>query len=249
MTAIARTQTVEGWVLGFTEGEEEPLAHDLELARRAGLADVHKIRPVMDQAERDGEVVVLRVNQDPLGARDLNLPRIYEVTSKQPMPGGRGFKTVSDFYYTEEAAVLVAMRLRASGASELRRQMARVFVAYRRGLLAAEPIRIDETTVSSARIGELPLLRAEVAHEIHVVHLVCGISKQRILGRLRSQGNAKSVYWISAHLAPEVLKELRSWSRSRTFPVKRDELRRLKLIAAKKQANEKQLPLALKGLN
>jgi hypothetical protein len=111
----------------------------------------------------------------------------------------------------------------------------------------AEPIaRLDASVVNSARIGNDETAKRALRRGITRVRRARGYSAQRVIGYLRKAYCVSSPFAVSLHLLDKVLAGLEEIEEGLVSLLSRREQRR---IEARRRAADKQLPLALKGLN
>lgn len=114
----------------------EPRVLDLDLGERLGFARPRDIRKIIDR----------------------NLPEIerfgFCATVAQNHEGGRGRPT-AEYLLNEEQALLVAVLSNAPRAPEVRAMLIKVFVAWRRGHLAAAPSPALTVEGLDALVGQL----------------------------------------------------------------------------------------------
>lgn len=121
---------VNGWTL-FTIDEGGHWILDLDLARRAGLGDIHKIRGTITKAIKDGALTEV-VGIEPHGERFNDLPCYRQVTTVSVSGKGRS-REVPEYYLNEAGALLILIRLRTAAAIAISRAVVRVFIAVSRG--------------------------------------------------------------------------------------------------------------------
>lgn len=119
----------------------EPRVLDLAVAERLGMADVHKIRPLINanrtELEAYGEISARRAeNADPKG---------------RGRPG-------REFWLNEGQALVICALSRTPAAAKVRKAIIDVFMAYRRGQLveAAKPVTVRQHRRSRPRALPTP---------------------------------------------------------------------------------------------
>lgn len=117
-------RNVEGWTLA-SAGDDEPLVRDEDLAERLGYERPRDIRKIIERHREAG---------------NLNDSDIRATVAQNNDPLGRG-RPGTEFWLTEAAALFIASKSETPAAVAITREMIRVFMAYRRGLLvpAAAP--------------------------------------------------------------------------------------------------------------
>lgn len=109
----------------LSEIDGEPRARDLDIAERLGFDRLRDIRKLIER----------------------NLPEIESFgvcATVARTPDERGGRPATEYWLTEEQALLVASRSDADNAPAVRRMLIKVFVAWRRGHL---PIRRQSTEI------------------------------------------------------------------------------------------------------
>lgn len=117
---------VEGWTLGVAQGTDgpEPRIRDVDLGERLKLKDPRKIRQLIKSLVSAGIINPFAF----MHAAGIN---------------GRG-RPATEFWLTEDEALFVAMRSDAEGAILLQREMIRVFMLARRGLLPQQSVELHQ---------------------------------------------------------------------------------------------------------
>lgn len=133
VSVIERQVIVEGWTLGVAQGSDgpEPRIRDVDLGERLKLKDPRKIRQLIKSLATAGII------------------NPFAVMHAAGITGGR---RATEFWLTEDEALFVAMRSDAEGAILLQREMVRVFMLARRGLL---PQQTPELLQFSAQVAEI----------------------------------------------------------------------------------------------
>lgn len=140
---MTTTLTVfEGWDLDVSDADE-PRARDVDIAKRAGLADPHSVRRIIEK------------NWDELTRYDEIRVSDHDRKSAKGRPS-------AEYWLTEDQASHLMLFLRTPKARELRLVMVRVFSAYRRGQLAAAPAPLALDIAHGIRLRDEPRLKSEM---------------------------------------------------------------------------------------
>lgn len=117
----------------LTEVDGEPRARDLDIAERLGFERPRDIRKLIER----------------------NLPEIESFgvcATVARTPDQRGGRPATEYWLTEEQALLVASRSDAENAPTVRRMLIKVFVAWRRGHLAPTAMTPAEILFEQAKM-------------------------------------------------------------------------------------------------
>lgn len=174
---------VRGYDMTVWQSDEEPRIRDLDLAERLGFERLREVRTLIKRLEKDGEIT------------DLYMRCTMQRISKPN--GGFEERTVNEYWLTEEQALLVAMHSKTERAKALRKEMVRVFMLARRGLLPQQAptptVTIgDVTRVVAGCVGEamtqlitnLPGLVRVMVHEV--------VNENGAIGDVRAEQEIKS---------------------------------------------------------
>ena len=118
--SLSVVRVVDGWPLDVTNSED-PRVRDVDLAERLGFAEPRMIRKLVKRMMDDQELIGVHVRST---VERTSMPR-----------GGERETAVTEYWLTEEDALILASRSDAPKAKEVRRALVRVFMAWRRGLL------------------------------------------------------------------------------------------------------------------
>lgn len=234
-SAITRTEAVDGWVLSFAscEADGEPLFRDLDIAERAGLADPIDIRRTIERAIKDGEITI------PVAARNGELS-CFGMVVPETIKTGVAPRQVNAYYLDEEATLEILMRLRTPAARALRKDVRRVYLAWRRGHLVAAPLALDTATVSSARIRDNPAAMATLRRAIKRIVLATGCTTQRVYGLIRKTEKPSSAFDLSVLRLEPLVRWLEQIESGAVALLSK---REVKAIAAGKKAAAEQMNL------
>jgi hypothetical protein len=160
VSAIERQFTVEGWTLGTLaeDSEHEPRIQDVELGTRLKLKDPRQIRKLIK------------------GLASAGIISPFAVMHAAEITGGRPAR---EFWLTEEEALLVATRSDAEGALAITREMIRVFMLARRGLLSQQS-NDSLTRACLAQIAEVNRSLAQVTVTLANLSTALVANTQRI---------------------------------------------------------------------
>ncbi|WP_438032415.1 hypothetical protein [Sorangium sp. So ce204] len=127
---------VDGWTVGFRDGDSEPLVRDLDLGERLGFERPRKIRELIDRMENDGKIAAV---------------------FRRPTVGRRGFaeEIIDERWLTEAQALKVAAKSDTDVADALLDEMIRVYMLARRGEL---PQQRATSVIQDDRESQLRLL-------------------------------------------------------------------------------------------
>lgn len=117
---IVRTETIEGWPVGFGS-DEEPRIRDLDLGERLGCARADEARELVKRMITAGKL------------------SDSEVFRRSLKTGPRGGRPGSEYWLTEEQALLVATQSGTEAAWALTREIVRVYMLARRGQIQIAP--------------------------------------------------------------------------------------------------------------
>lgn len=110
---------VDGWTLGFAGGASEPMVRDVDLAQRLGFERPRDIRKLIERH-----------------IENLNDSEVCATVSQTSAKGGR---PGTEYWLTESGALFIATQSGTEKAVAVTKEMVRVFMLWRRGLLAPEP--------------------------------------------------------------------------------------------------------------
>jgi hypothetical protein len=111
---------VDGWTLGFAGGADEPMVRDVDLAERLGFERPRKIRELIERH---------------IDAGNLNDSEVRPAMGQTSPQGGR---PGTEYWLTEAGALFIATQSGTKRAVGISKEMVRVFMTWRRGLLAPE---------------------------------------------------------------------------------------------------------------
>lgn len=141
-----------GWLVGFRQGDSEPLIRDVDLGARLKFGRPRDIRPLIERMEGDGRIGQVHVR---------------DAVSRTSMPRG-GFReeVVKEYWLTEAQALKVAAKSETDVADALLDEMIAVYMAARRGQL---PQQKAPPSIQDEHEAELRLLtlRQKAALEIY----------------------------------------------------------------------------------
>lgn len=212
-TAIARMVAIDGWTLDVTD--DEPRVRDIDLAERAGLKQPRDIRKLIQRSRQELEdlgELLQRVSQ----ARYESRPGIWQE------------REVSEFWLTEHQALAILLQLRTPEARRLRGIVIRVFVAVRRGELAA-PQQVPVLSTSPL-VGDSRVHRSEIAAWCRLAARNSNVSVHRVHGEVRRQFKASGIYYIPLVLYPQARELLESLALGRLLLPSKSAERRLALV-------------------
>jgi len=174
---------IDGWSIA-TDGDE-PRILDEELGRRLGFARPRDIRKLIDRLRKDGK---------------LNDIRISATASRiEIRPGVYRDQVVDEFWLTEAQALKVIAKSETAIADQILDEVIAVFIAYRRGQLAApQPVPVLST---SPLVGE-GHLRAEFSGWCAMAARNLGVAVHRIHGAVRRQFRVAGIYQLPVVLYP-----------------------------------------------
>lgn len=180
MTALTK---LEGWDLDVASSEE-PRVRDVDVAQRAGLAQPADIRRVIDR------------NWEELAAHgEIRISAHSAIIRRGPK--GR------EYWLNEDQSVALVAMLRTKVARELRISLVRLFGAYRRGQVAP-PTTVALDVVHGPRVGEVPMLKAEVSNMCASVAKATRIPLRRVHGWVRRTFRVPGVHHIGVVIWPTV---------------------------------------------
>ena len=173
----------EGWDLDASNADE-PRVRDLDIAVRAGLSKPTDIRRVIDN------------NWDLLSAfGDIRI-------SASSAPIRRGPKG-REYWLNEEQATSLASMLKTSLGKQLHISLVKLFVAFRRGQIAA-PATVALDVVHGPRVGDVPALRAEVSNMCAAIAKATSLSLQRVHGWVRRTFKVSGIHSLGVVIWPTV---------------------------------------------
>ena len=100
----------------------EPRVRDLLIAERLGMADPHKVRPLID-ANRE------------------ELETYGEVSARRAETGASGGRPGTEYWLNEGQALVICALSRTAKAAQVRKALIDVYLAYRRGQAGLVPVR------------------------------------------------------------------------------------------------------------
>lgn len=210
---LARTETVDGWTLGFV-GSDEPRVRDLDLAEHLGFERPRNIRKLIGRI---------------CGERGV-CSTVERTVNGRP---------ATEYWLTEAQALKVIAKSETAKADAILDEVIAVYMAWRRGQFTQAPVALDATTINSARVKSNRAMRKELQWLIHAVHSFRGYTKQKIIGWIRVEFSTSSPYYLSTLEFAELKRQLQSLAMGTTsIGSKRDQ----KLLTASARAN-KQLKL------
>lgn len=112
--------TIDGYQVSSEWDDGQPRIPDDNLAERCGYARPREIRTRIKRLEKDGELPGLR----------------FRCTVQRNEKRGRGRSAPGQYHLTEEEALIVVMGCETAIARRVRREVIRVFMAWRAGTLA-----------------------------------------------------------------------------------------------------------------
>lgn len=139
---------VDGWDLVKEDGSSEPRIRDLDLAGRLEYSRTRDVRKLIDRLENEG-----------------HLPNICvrDTVARTQMPTGGVRETVErEYLLTEEEALLVTTQSKTPKAMAVTKEIISVFVAVRRGLLAAP----NQSAELALMVSSIQALAANVAQSM-----------------------------------------------------------------------------------
>lgn len=186
--------TLHGW--SVTIDEDEPTILDEELAIRLGFSRPRDIRKLVERMIADGII-----NDSDIRATVARVPT------------GVSSIAVTQYRLTEIAALLVIGRSDTKLAHAITRQVVQLFIAIRRGQLAApqpDPVPVLPT---SPTLGDL--YHDDTKSRCAMTARCTGQSIHRVQGWLRVLYNVPSVYRINAVFRDVVFRQLEGWALGR----------------------------------
>ena len=175
----------DGWDLDTTSADE-PRVRDLDVARRAGLAKPLNIRATIER------------NWEELTAHG----EIKVFTPRVKTSGGR---PGTEYWLNEAQAVALVALMKTTEARALRIGLVRLFVAWRRGHLAASTVA---SAPIQARIGDDPRAKAQVRALSRAAARHSGLSTHRIQGGIRKPWGVISIYRIALSALDHTIAQL-----------------------------------------
>lgn len=182
MSAIVRTEQIDGWTLGFDTQGDEPRIRDLELGARLGYARPVEIRKVVRRLSALPAFGALRV-----------------IATVATTSGGR---PGHEFWLTEAQALKVIARSETDLADKILDEVIAVYLAWRRGHL------VPATDANTAAIGDSPTMRDRLQLGARRVVLARGYSLQKVYGYLRRVYHVGSPLMIAQHRIDDALGDL-----------------------------------------
>ena len=176
----------EGWELDVAR-VDEPRVRDIDIAVRAGLARPRVVRRVieknLDTLAAFGEVTVCALSAQTSGGR----------------PG-------REYWLNEAQATSLVSMLKTPLGRQLHITLVKLFVAWRRGQLAATSVA---SAPIQARIGDDPRAASHVRGLCQIAARITGISIHRIQGQIRKPWGVMSIYRIPLSSLDHTLATLR----------------------------------------
>jgi len=188
---------VDGWTVETIDSERRIGA--FQVATRGGMLRARDVKPLIDRN---------RAELESHGAISVR-----ETVSRTEIPGSTKFREdiiVEPMLNEGQAYNLVAL-MRTAQASALRVSLIKLFLSLRRGELEAvraQRPQLDETIVSSARIGDDPAAMAELRQAIRRVCDARGYSKAKVIGYVRKIRTASTPWAVSMHLLAKTIESL-----------------------------------------
>jgi hypothetical protein len=169
------TRVVDGW--SVTIDGDEPRILDEELGARLAFSRVRDIRKLIERMIADGF---------------LNDSDIRATVAR--VATGVASRSATVYRLSETGALLVIARSNTKIAHAITRQVVQVFIAVRRGQLAApQPVPVLST---SPLVGDSRLHRAELAGWCVMAARNLGVRVQRIHGAVRRQFRVPGIYQL-----------------------------------------------------
>lgn len=126
---------INGWSIYTHDNTREPTVRDLDIAKRAGLANPRDIRTTIKALIGTGELDEIPEGTTIVGGDDDGIsPRAYVVKVPTPI-GSDTTRLVPEFHLNEAGVAVLAMHLRTEKAAMMRRSIAQTFVLVRQGRL------------------------------------------------------------------------------------------------------------------
>ncbi|HGW7595126.1 TPA: hypothetical protein ACNRHW_004706, partial [Escherichia coli] len=135
------------------EFDGDPRIRDIDLAKRLGMADLHKIRALI----RKNEVELKEYG--PISARQAEISN--EVSSASEGSRGRG-RPGRDFWLNEGQALVLCALSRTVRAAEVRRALIECFLAHRRRKVSSEGGVLDALERLTDRLDVLASVVARI---------------------------------------------------------------------------------------
>lgn len=135
MDALARTEIVSGWSLGFAANDDEPRMRDLDLAERLGFARPAKIRDLIKRLVRDGK---------------LSETEVFTTTGKTSRVGGR---PAEESWLSQKGTLKVIAKSDTVKADEVLDEVFDVYLAWRSGRLAGSQSDAAQRAVLALSAG------------------------------------------------------------------------------------------------
>ena len=173
-----RPVTIEGWTMGFVEWSDEPLMPDVELGKRLGYAEPRMIRKLIKSHLTDLGGICHRSTAER-----------YEIK-----PGQWHSKPTDEYHLTESQALFVAAKSATAPATDLLKEMIRVYMLARRGQLHDQ---LSENTVRAifaecaASLATKEQVAAIAADVVECAHSVERARKEMFEAREENNRRAK----------------------------------------------------------
>jgi len=146
---ISSVQNVDGvefrivqvgeWKLQALTSDDEPRVRDTDLAERLGFQRTANIRNLIKRLEADGEISGISCRS---------------TVKRQLVNGGSEREyTVNEYWLTESQALMVAIHSKTDAAKKVRKDMVRVCMAARRGLLPQQQAANDQLVAAFERFS------------------------------------------------------------------------------------------------
>lgn len=177
MTALVKQ--IDGWSVAI-EGDE-PTILDEELGARLGFARPRKIRDLIERMLSEGII------------------NDSEVRTTAGQTSAKGGRPGIAYHLTETAAILVIARSNTKLAHAITRQVVQVFIAVRRGQLAA-PEQVP-VLATSPLVGD-GHLRGDMSARCAMAARCLGVRIQRVHGFVRRQFKVPGIYQLPVLLYP-----------------------------------------------
>jgi hypothetical protein len=158
---------VNGWPVGFREGNAEALVRDIDLGTKLRYPRPRKVRELIERMILSGQLVEVYVRP---------------TVGRTSMPNG-GFReeTVLEYWLTEAQALKVAARSDTDIADELLNEMIAVYMAARRGELPQQISRRTPMTEMESHVRILALRQREA---LSLYTVIPGLFDQKFLTHL-----------------------------------------------------------------
>lgn len=174
----------DGWNLDVSNADE-PRARDVDIAKRAGMTRPRDVRALIernwDLLTPHGEIGVCGFKSQTSGGR----------------PG-------TEYWLNEAQSVSLVSIMKTPAARALHSTMVRLFVAYRRGQLAAAPAPLSLDVAHGPRVGDVPNLRADISALCAVVAKASRCSLRQVHGFVRRTYRVPGIHHVAVLAWPAV---------------------------------------------